>query len=104
MPNSDSARGYRALLLVTAIVFAGATILYSGVWMYYIRQGTVEIGIDTHPTPSGIEITDVYRNSPAQTAGLRAHDRIVAINGIALTSEASCSETLQDVWLLARAW
>ncbi len=99
MPNPDFAQRYRPLLFAMAIVFAGTTILYSAVWMYYVRQGTVEIGIDTHPTPSGIEITDVYRDSPAQTAGLRAHDRIVAIDGIALTSEASCSETLQDVWL-----
>ncbi len=99
MPNPDFAQRYRPLLFAIAIIFAGTTIFYSVVWMYYVRQGTVEIGIDTHPTPSGIEITDVYRNSPAQTAGLRAHDRIIAINGIALTSEASCSETLQDVWL-----
>ena len=58
-------------MLAIAIIFAAATILYSGVWMYYARQGTVELGIDTLPTPSGIEIRDVYRNSPAERAGLR---------------------------------
>ncbi len=99
MPSPDFAQRYRPLLLAIAIIFAAATILYSGVWMYYARQGTVELGIDTLPTPSGIEIRDVYRNSPAERAGLRAHDLIVALNGRALTSEATCSGILQDVWL-----
>jgi phosphoserine phosphatase RsbU/P len=93
---------YRPVLLALAVLFAAATILYSAAWMYYIRQGTVELGIDTLPTHTGIEITDVYRNSPAERSGLRAHDRIVAINGRVLTSQSSCSETLQDVWLRAR--
>ncbi len=93
---------YRPLLFAIAIVFATATLLYSAAWMYYIRQGTVELGIDTRPTPTGIEITDVYRASPAERAGLRAHDLVININGRALTSEASCSGILQDVWLHSR--
>ncbi len=102
MPNPDFAKRYRPLLFAIAIVFAAATLLYSAAWMYYIRQGTVELGIDTLPTSGGIEIRDVYRNSPAERAGLRAHDLMVALNGRALTSEASCSGILQDVWLQSR--
>ncbi len=80
----------------------GGDLFYSAAWMYYIRLGTVELGIDTLPTASGIEIRDVYRNSPAERAGLKAHDLIVALNGRALTSEATCSGILQDVWLQSR--
>ncbi len=95
-------RHRRPVVVALAIIFATATLLYSAAWMYYIRKGTVELGIDTKPTPNGIEITDVYKNSPAERSGLRAHDLITALNGRALTSEASCSGILQDVWLAAR--
>jgi len=45
---------YRPVLLALAVLVAASTILYSAVWMYYIRQGTVELGIDTLPTSTGI--------------------------------------------------
>jgi sigma-B regulation protein RsbU (phosphoserine phosphatase) len=103
MVTSKSPVGrYRWLLFAMAIVFAVATVVYSAGWMYYIRMGTVELGIDTLPTAGGIEITNIYKGSPAEGAGLRTHDLIVAINGRVLTSEATCSETLQDVWLQSR--
>jgi phosphoserine phosphatase RsbU/P len=100
-PTTQSHK-YRPVLLAFAVLFAAATVFYSATWMYYIRQGTVELGIDTLPTSTGIQITDVYRNSPAEKSGLRAHDLIVAINGGALTSQSSCSAALQDVWLRSR--
>lgn len=50
--------------------------------MYYIRwQPRVELGIDIKETPpKGVEITEVYRNSPAQAAGLKIHDLVITIN------------------------
>src|SRR5205807_2779908 len=72
----------RAVLLVLAIIFAATTVVYSFAWMYYIRwQTRVELGIEIKDVPQAIEITEVHPNSPAQQAGLSAHDLIVAING-----------------------
>src|SRR5205807_8233373 len=72
----------RALLLVLAVVFAAATVVYSFAWMYYIRwQTRVELGIETEDVmPRAMEITQVHPDSPAEHAGLRAHDLIIAIN------------------------
>lgn len=83
MPADISGTGkYRPLLLAAAIVFAAATVTYSVGWMYYFRAAIqVEVGMDTTPLSNGLEIRDVYPDSPAQRAGLRAKDVIVAING-----------------------
>src|ERR1700738_3957641 len=72
----------RAVLIILAVIFASATIVYSFAWMYYIRwQPKVELGIEIEETPpKGVEITEVYGNSPAQAAGLQIHDLILAIN------------------------
>ncbi len=110
VPTMNSAKppvpNYRPLLFALAVVFAAATILYSAAWMYYVRQGLpVELGINTTPNPTAIQITSVYNDSPAQRAGLRLNDRIVAIDGISAastTSDSSHHNLLHDVWIKAR--
>src|ERR1035438_5673343 len=77
---------YRPALLVLAVLFAGATILYSAAWMYYVRQPPppapkVEVGFDASYSSAGIEVNHTYPNSPAEKSGLKANDRIIAING-----------------------
>src|SRR6516164_2895094 len=82
MPTSDPVRRYRPLLYAAAILFAASTILYSAAWMYYIRQQErVEIGIDNNLVRGALEIRNVYKDSPAERAGLKAGDRILAVNG-----------------------
>ena len=76
---------YRPLLWGLAIVFAASTIVYSAGWMYCVRQPPppdpqVEVGFDQWYSAAGIEITNVYPNSPAEKAGLKVRDRIVAID------------------------
>jgi phosphoserine phosphatase RsbU/P len=74
----------RALLLTAALIFAAATMVYSCVWMYYVRvQPHVELGMDTTFSPSSrtTEITVVQKGGPADDAGLRTHDRIIEVNG-----------------------
>lgn len=68
--------------MALAIVFAAATVGYSVAWMYYVRAViTVEVGMDTIPLPDGLKVRDVWHGSPAEGAGLRANDLIVAIDG-----------------------
>jgi sigma-B regulation protein RsbU (phosphoserine phosphatase) len=94
--------GRRAILLPVALVFAIATVAYSAVWMYYIRlQPQVEIGFDPQARAAdSVEVLNVWRGSPAEQAGLRPHDRIVAVNGKKLT-EPDVATT--SAWLYGRA-
>ena len=89
------------MLLAGAILFAAATVLYSVAWMYYIRvqEPQVEIGIDESYTDTGVTIDNVRENSPAAAAGLKAKDRIVAINGQSATSERFWIRLLYVIWL-----
>jgi membrane-associated protease RseP (regulator of RpoE activity) len=90
----------RPTLFVIAILFAAATVLYSAAWIYYVRRPVqVEIGIDTKSAPAWLEATNVYKNSPAEKAGLKTNDRIVAINGRGGASAAACDQLLYRTWL-----
>ena len=104
MPADTSRAGkYRPLLLAAAIVFAAATITYSVGWMYYIRATIqVEVGMDTNPLSAGLEIRDVYPDSPAQRAGLRAKDVITAINGRDV-AVPNGPEILNQIWFQSHA-
>ncbi len=95
---------YRPLLLAAAIAFATATFIYSMAWMYYVRRSSlpVEIGIDNQPSSAGMVVTRVWKDSPAQKAGLKANDVITAINGRTLVAPASCSDVLFRVWHQSR--
>jgi len=96
-------RNYRPLLLAAAVVLAALTILYSVAWMYYVRQAmpTVEIGIDEMYSSAGIPIVAVHPGSPAETAGLKANDIIIAINGSHPDSEVAGSRLLLGTWFKA---
>ena len=95
-------RAYRPLLLVLATVFAALTIFYSATWMYCIRRPSplpqVEVGFDESYPPDGIEIQNVHRNSPAEQAGLKANDRIIAINGRTADSPTAWNDLMSRTW------
>lgn len=94
-------RRISALLLPLALLFATATITYSAVWMYYIRlQPEVEIGFSIEFSSSGAEVTEVAPGSPAERAGLRVHDRIIAINGI--ERDSSAQNVPAAAWIRSR--
>jgi sigma-B regulation protein RsbU (phosphoserine phosphatase) len=74
----------KPLRVTLATLFAAATILYSGLWMYSnYRPIPVELGFDDeYLDAQHCELVkSVQEDSPAESAGLRAGDRIIEING-----------------------
>ena len=94
----------RPLLSTLAAMLAVVTVFYSFLWMYDVRHASsvVELGFNKAHTTQGvfdekthsIPVLDVAPGSPAERAGLRANDRIIAVNGQALVTSAP----LDDAW------
>jgi len=99
---TTQSRIHRAWLLALATVFAALTIFYSAAWMYYIRRplpaAPVEVGFDESYSPDGIEIYRVHPDNPAEKSGLKAHDRIVAINGSRADSASAWDDLMSRTW------
>ena len=73
----------RPLLLVLAILYAAAMVVYSGSWAHYIREQTVaRLGIDFERDEAKRQtlVTGVASDTPAQRAGFRVGDDILAVN------------------------
>lgn len=69
---------------VLAVVFLGATVLFSALWIYYARwEPKAELGIRFHYSPhkSAIRVEAVDEGSTAQQSGLRAGDFVTNIQG-----------------------
>jgi phosphoserine phosphatase RsbU/P len=84
-----------SFLYSLALIFCLVTSLYSFLWMYDVRRNVghpVEIGFNVsrettfNPSSSCISVYNVAPGSPAEQAGLRPGDEIIAVNGIHLTS------------------
>ena len=98
----------RSLLATLATFLAAAAALYSSLWMYNVRhvRPPVELGFNrTHAIQErydekthSVAVLDVVRGSPAEQAGLRVNDRIVAVNGRPLVTMAPFDE----VWSRGR--
>jgi hypothetical protein len=94
----------KPLLATVAAMLAVVTTSYSVLWMYDVRHASavVELGFNKAHTTQGvfdekthsIPVLDVVPGSPAERAGLRANDRIVAVNGQSLVTSAP----LDDAW------
>lgn len=104
MPNPKIMRGrasFRKPFLATlAVLFAGVAIAYGSLWMYAVRRSSppVELGFNNHHNPEYDEKThsqaveDVTQGSPAERAGLRPGDRVIAVNGQALNIDLASTE------------
>ena len=87
-------------MLAIAALFAVATALYSALWMYQVRYPAypVELGFNHiynepyNPETRCIDVKDVVPNSPAEHAGLRPNDQIIAIDGKPLTTSLPYDE------------
>ncbi|MGB7584624.1 MAG: SpoIIE family protein phosphatase [Terriglobales bacterium] len=90
----------RPFLATLAALFATVAITYGSIWMYSVRQSrpAVELGFNILHNPQYDERThsqsveDVAAGSPAERAGLRVGDRIVAVNGRALDTDVASTE------------
>lgn len=88
------------MLLACAALFAAATALYSFLWMYQARFPgySVELGFNHifnepyNPETRCIDVKDVVPGSPAERAGLRPGDQIIAVNGKPLTTSLPYDE------------
>jgi sigma-B regulation protein RsbU (phosphoserine phosphatase) len=84
--NSRGSRWSHIALRVLAIAFAAATVLYTWFWMAALRleePPAVELGLD-FPYQSSQHanvVTNVKSGGPAERAGLRAGDQVVAFDG-----------------------
>ena len=82
----------KPILAVLAAILAGATILYSGLWIYCAGVAIpVELGFDNlySPTRNCEQVKSTVPGSPADRAGMQAGDCIVLINGAPLKNEVS---------------
>src|SRR4029077_12027170 len=86
----------RPLLATLATFLAVASVLYGAIWMYDVRHARPSVELGFNKTSTGvydasthsIPVIDIVNGSPAERAGLRVGDRIVAINGQPLVTSA----------------
>lgn len=92
----DSRDRFRLVRLPLALAYAVATLLYTAVWMIAVYGTVVELGFESSflPAARALLMTRVAAGSPAERAGLRPGDRIIAIEGKPVTSET----TLPEEW------
>jgi sigma-B regulation protein RsbU (phosphoserine phosphatase) len=91
----------RPFLATLATLFAVLAIGYGCLWMYSVRHShpPVELGFNKYHTSFYDEKThsqsveDVIAGSPAERAGLRPGDRIIALNGQALHADITNTDT-----------
>src|SRR6266436_5339969 len=91
----------RPFLAALAGVFASVAVLYGSLWMYGVRYPgpDVELGFNQVHNPHydarthSLSVDDVVAGSPAAQAGLRAGDRITAVNGRTLGTEIGSDES-----------
>lgn len=84
-------RPSRPLLAVLALLFAASLLLYTALWLLVASpEPKVQLGFDDTYIPSEHAhlITGVSKGSPAEKAGLRTGDRIVAVDGQTVTDES----------------
>ena len=77
------------MLLTLAVLFASATATYSFLWLIQFPRGTAFVGTTSliySKADAHLRVGGVVAKSPAERAGLRGDDRIVAINGETLQS------------------
>lgn len=97
-----SPRRARAWLVPLAVIFAAATLAYATLWMVAVQRSrpAVELGVDAEYEPArrAVRIDRISDGGPAQRAGLRPGDRIVAVDGAPLES----ASTQPRIWATHR--
>jgi len=87
----------KPVLLSIAVVFAATALFYAVLWTFYTSHGVpVELGFEDKYDRSQQSdlVLQVHPGSPAERAGLKAGDRVIAADGIPLTG----AEVMPRVW------
>jgi sigma-B regulation protein RsbU (phosphoserine phosphatase) len=87
-------RPTRPVRAVLALGFAVSLLVYTGLWWFLTRPEpvpSVQLGFnDTYlPSEHAQLINSVFKGSPAEKIGMRAGDRIIAVDGEPVTGEKS---------------
>lgn len=86
---------HRRLVAVLAVLFATTTTAYSIIWMHAVRrEPTARIGVelDVDHGPGPLKLRVIAPGSPAEQAGLRVGDVLLAIDGRRLDTFAPLTE------------
>jgi len=90
----------KPFLATWAILLAVVAVAYGSIWIYAVRSfPQVELGFNkVHNPPYDDKmhwqpVEDVIQGSPAERAGLRAGDRIIAVDGRALNADIGSDES-----------
>jgi sigma-B regulation protein RsbU (phosphoserine phosphatase) len=82
-----------------AAILAAGSVFYGCAWMYAVRhqRPRVELGFDSQFSEQDrwLAVTVIYPGSPAEQAGLHVGDRIIAVNGLELSS----MKPFDNVWM-----
>ena len=93
MTPTGSPRAVRPWLAALAVIYAAATLAYGMLWIVAARYSLapVELGFDGEYEPArhALRIDTLYAGAPAERAGLRVGDRIVALDGAPLANAAT---------------
>ena len=86
----------RLIPLGLAVLFTAGTLYYSAIWMYSARWHTpVSFGVEFEQ--ESLDIASIEPAGPADVAGLRPLDRLVAINGEPVESRLALSDTMRHM-------
>ncbi len=84
----------RLIPLGLAVIFTAGTLWYSGIWMHSVRWiAPVSVGVEFQE--ESLDIASIEVEGPAELAGLRPHDRLVAINGEPVQSRLAVSDSMR---------
>ncbi|MBZ5580747.1 MAG: PDZ domain-containing protein [Acidobacteriia bacterium] len=93
MAPSPAAHRVRLVPALLAVVFAGSTVLFSVLWSMSALPSAPDVEIGFQNRYLGSEhaeaVDSVYRNGPAEKAGLRVGDRIIAFDGAPVVDSSS---------------
>lgn len=85
----------RLILLGLAVLFAAATLSYGGFWAYSVRwQAAVSMGFAFEK--GSLHIADIDPEGPADVAGLRPLDRLVAVDGNKVETQLAVTDSLRE--------
>jgi sigma-B regulation protein RsbU (phosphoserine phosphatase) len=91
--------GWDQARFAAAVLFSVATILYSALWMYYVRR-TPKAGLGLTPRAlqgqPGLLISETSPGGPAEAAGLKPGDKILAVDGAPLLTIAPYLHVVLD--------